>query len=82
MILTLMKTIWRRWKRVAHGIMRAQNWFLMALTYVIAVGPVAIVLRIKHRDMTDRGLGDPDAKSYWLEPELGEQDIVRAQRPW
>ena len=82
MILTLMKIIWRRWKAVAHGIIRAQNWFLMAVAYVVAVGPVSIVMRLTHKDLTDRGLGAPDLESYWLEPQMGPEDIRRAQRPW
>lgn len=82
MILTLMKTIWRRWKGVAHGIIRAQNWFLMSVAYFVAVGPVAVVMRLKHKDLTDRGLGDPDSSTYWLDPAMGQQDIRRAQRPW
>jgi len=82
MILALMKTIWRRWKGVAHGIIRAQNWILMAVAYFVAVGPVALVMRMTNKDLTDRGLGDPEATTYWLEPEMGHQDIQRAQRPW
>jgi hypothetical protein len=82
MILTLMKTIWRRWKRVAHGIIHAQSWILMAVTYIVAVGPVAVVMRLGSKDLTDRGLGDPSAVSYWQEPSMGHQDIRRAQRPW
>jgi hypothetical protein len=82
MILRLMKTIWRRWKGVAHAIIHAQNWFLMAVAYVVAVSPVAVILRLYHRDLTDRGLGDEEAGSYWLEVSMGQEDIRRAQRPW
>ncbi len=82
MILRLMKTIWRRWKDLAHGIIRGQNWFLMAVAYFVAVGPVAVVMRLIHKDMTDRGLGDEQCGSYWLKPSMEPQDIRRAQRPW
>ena len=82
MILNLMKTIWRRWKGLAHGIIRGQNWLLMAVAYFTAVGPVAFVMRLRDSDMTDRGLGDPASESYWLEPTMGTEDIRRAQRPW
>jgi len=82
MILALMKTIWRRWKKIAHGIIRAQNWLLMAIVYVVAVAPVAIVMRLMFSDMTDRGLGEADLETYWLEPGMAPEDIHRAQRPW
>ena len=90
MILTLMKTIWRRWKGVAHGIIRAQNWTLMAITYFVAVGPVAVIMRLKHKDLTDRGLGDPEGqhvlrvhvRSHGVAaPELDRQGLHAAKRP-
>lgn len=33
-------------------------------------------------DLTDRGLGDPDAVTDWKAPRVGRQDIRRVQRPW
>ena len=82
MILQTMKTIWHGWKRFVHRLVAAQSWALMAFTYWVAVGPVAVVMRLKDGDMIDRGLGDVDGETYWLEPQLGYQDIRRAQRPW
>ncbi len=82
MILSMMKTIWRRWKGFAHGIIRAQNWTLMAIAYITAVAPVAIIMRLIDNDMTDRGLGDRESGSYWLKPMMSKEDIRRAQRPW
>ena len=77
-----MKTLWRHWKAFAHGLIRAQNWFLMAFVYWVAVGPIALLFRLARPDSTDRGLGDPEAPTHWLKPLLGSEDIRRAQRPW
>ena len=81
-MLALMKTLWRRWKGLAHRIIAAQNWIVMALAYVIAMGPVSFFMRLKNPDLIDRGLGDPQWPSFW-HPLAGEdEDIRRAQRPW
>ena len=77
-----MKAVWRHWKAFAHALIRAQNWFLMALVYWLAVGPVAVIYKLMRPDSTDRGLGDPAAQSHWLTPLMGDEDIRRAQRPW
>ena len=81
-MLDLMKTIWRRWKGFAHGIIQVQNWILMALAYVIAMTPISIGFRVFSPDPTDRGLGDQEGPSYWLNPGMAREDIRRAQRPW
>ncbi len=81
-MLNLMKALWRRWKRFAHAIIRGQNWLVMAIAYVVAMGPVALIMRLKSSDLIDRGLGDPDADSYWIPMKDVEQDIRRSQRPW
>lgn len=67
---------------MAHRIIAAQNWLVMAIAYAIGMGPVAVVMRIKHDDLIDRGLGDPDSASYWIPLRLENQDIRRAQRPY
>ena len=81
-MLALMKTLWRRWKALAHRIIAGQNWLIMAIAYGIAMGPVSLVMRLKYPDLIDRGLGDPDAKSFWIPLENEREDIRRAQRPW
>ena len=81
-MLSLLKHIWRSWKRAVHGLNAAISWTLMAFTYWTAVFPVAIGFKLFRPDPTDRGLGDPEASSYWLTPRLDPQDIRRAQRPW
>lgn len=81
-MLAVLKTIWRNWKRFAHGINGAIAWVLMSIVYVTAMFPVAMGFRVFKPDALDRGLGDPEATSHWL-PVPGEpQDVRRAQRPW
>lgn len=81
-MLPLLKQIWRTWKRGAHGLVRAQSWVLMALAYIIAVGPVALGFRLFQPDPLDRGPADPSLPTYGGVPRMGHQDIRRAQRPW
>ena len=81
-MLELMKTLWRRWKALAHRIIRGQNWLLMGVAYWVGMGPVAFFMRMKHKDLIDRGLGDPSSPSHWLPLADQKQDIRRAQRPW
>ena len=81
-MLHIMKAMWRRWKGLAHSIIRAQNWLIMAIAYLIAMGPVAAIMRLKSNDLIDRGLGDPDARSFWIRLSEPNQDIRRSQRPW
>ena len=81
-MLALMKTLWRRWKALAHRIIAGQNWLIMAIAYGIAMGPVSLVMRLKYPDLIDRGLGDPDAESFWIPLNNEREDIRRAQRPW
>lgn len=81
-MLELMKSIWRGWKSFTHRLIKGQSWLLMAVAYWIAVFPVSIFFRLFRPDPTDRGLGDPNAKSYWTPPRMGTEDIRRAQRPY
>jgi nitroreductase len=81
-MLELLKTLWRHWKGLAHRIIAAQNWLLMAIAYGIAMGPVSFVMRIKNPDLIDRGLGDESWDTFWLPLNNEAEDIRRAQRPW
>ena len=54
----------------------------MAIAYLVAMTPVSLAFRVVSPDPTDRGLGDPEGVSYWLDPTMGREDIRRAQRPW
>lgn len=81
-MLALLKHIWKSWKRLTHGLNTAIAWTLMALTYIVAVGPVALYFKITRADLIDRGLGDTQGPSYWNRLPPDEDDIRRVQRPW
>ena len=36
-MLALLKTLWRHWKGLAHRIIAAQNWLVMAVAYGVAI---------------------------------------------
>ena len=81
-VLDLMKTIWSRWKKAVHRINDVIAFTLMTVVYVTAMAPVALYMRIFRPDPIDRGLGEPDRKSYWMPMRLEAQDLRRSQRPW
>ena len=81
-MLGALKAIWRGWKRVIHGLNSAIAFVLMSFVYWTTMMPIAIGFKLFKPDPIDRGLGDPDADSYWLEPLSPLQDVRRAQRPW
>jgi hypothetical protein len=78
-MLNLFKQIWRGWKGFTHKIIAVQNWFLMAVVYITAVAPVAIMMKLFRRELLDRGLGDEDAESYWIPREDGPYTMEQSQ---
>ncbi len=81
-VLTLLKTIWRGWKRGVHGINSAISFVLMTVVYLTALAPVAVLFKLFRPDPTDRGLGDPDLDSFWQALRIEDQDVRRSQRMW
>ncbi len=75
-----MKGIWRAWKRLAHKLISAQNWLLMALVYWLAVLPVALGLKLIRHRLIHTPQPDPDLDSYWEPVKGGPMDMARAQR--
>ena len=57
---------------------------LTTFTYILAVTPVSVFFRLFTSDPTDRGLGDPQAKSYWktVSTDPDADDIRRVQRQY
>ncbi len=81
-MLKLLKTMWRGWKRITHGINDVISVVLMTFVYVTAVAPVAVGFKIVRPDPIDRGLGDPRADTWAQAVAMTRQDVRRAQRPW
>ena len=80
----LMIRLWRRWQGLIHGINETIGAVLMTFTYLLAVTPVSVLFRLFSPDPTDRGLGDPQAKSYWKPVQTAgdANDIRRVQRQY
>ena len=79
-----MVLLWRKWQRIIHGINETIGMILMTVTYILAVTPVSLLFRLFSSDPTDRGLGDPLAKSYWkpVTKDADADDIRRVQRQY
>jgi len=55
--------VYRRWTAVFEGIGGVWTGVLLALVYVLSVGPIGLVMRLLGRDPLDRGLA-PEP-SFW-----------------
>ena len=70
-MLELFKTLWLAWNdRVIHNILKAQNTFLMGIVWLVALAPLAILLRLAGRRLLDRAPPQQSA-SHWL-PRSGQ----------
>jgi len=78
-MLALMKRIWRGWKGIAHKIISAQNFVLMAGVYWFAVAPVAIAIKLIRYRLLETPVVDDEADSYWEKKE-GTLSMDRAQK--
>jgi len=81
-VLSVMKTIWRRWKALAHGLVKVQSWLLMAIVYVVAMGPISVFIKLDKTRRLDRGPAQPDAQTFAQPVRTRPQDVRTAQRPW
>ncbi|MCK6525030.1 hypothetical protein L6R49_26805 [Myxococcota bacterium] len=79
-MLTLMKRIWRGWKRLAHHIVSAQNFVLMSVVYWFALAPVAVALKLVGKKV----IAPPPEKdaqgSFWRPRAAPGYDLQRANR--
>jgi len=78
-MLSLFKTLWRKWQSFAHRLIKAQNWFLMSLVYWLALAPVAIAMKLKGSVLLDRSLGEDGAESLWNEREDSVYTMDKSQ---
>ena len=74
------RRLWLGWNVAVRGIVTAQSHFLMAITWVAGLAPVAIALKIGGRRMIDRAPADPSAPSYRSPREGRPMDMDRASR--
>ena len=81
-MLNTMKSIWKAWKHLAHGIITAQNTILLLVVFLFGVAPAAILARLTHKPLLDRGLTGSDTKTDWLDLPQTTRDMDWAQRPF
>ncbi|MCB9795607.1 MAG: hypothetical protein H6741_23130 [Alphaproteobacteria bacterium] len=79
-MLALMKKVWRAWKGLAHHIITAQNYILMSLVYVLAVAPVAIVLKLTGHPVVKAPPEPGPDGSFWEPRTDGPMTMERANR--
>jgi len=78
-MLPLFKAMWRGWQGFAHRLIKAQNWFLMALVYWLALAPVAVMMKLGGSTLLDRSLGDDGAESLWNDRGDGPYTMDKSQ---
>jgi hypothetical protein len=66
------------WMAIAGRFGSVQTLMILVLTYVLLIGPVALVLAIGRNDpLAKRGLGA--AGSAWLDADTAKPDLERAK---
>ncbi len=79
-MLELFKRMWIGWNAGVRRVMGLQSTVLMGVAYVLAVGPVSLVLRVTGRDLLDRGPARRPAASYWLKRDGKAIEMKQAAR--
>ncbi len=72
--------VYRLWTRFFEGLGALWTAVLLAIVYLVSVGPIGLVMRVLHKDPLDRGLA-PEP-SYWHTHEpnpLGLEGAARHQ---
>jgi hypothetical protein len=77
-MIPLFKAMWRAQHAFLHGLIQTQNRILMAVTYLIAIAPVALVFKLMGKRLLPEV--PRDAESYWIPRDDGPLDMDRAQR--
>jgi hypothetical protein len=79
-MLLLFRSMWIGWNGVARRLITAQSFVLMVVTFVIGIGPVALLLRLVRRSMIDRAPADPAASTYRVVRDPAALDMKAASR--
>jgi hypothetical protein len=67
-----------RWTRFFKGLGAVWTAVILALVYLVSVGPIGLVMRLGGRDPLDRGL-DPEP-TFWRAHEPNPLGVERAAR--
>lgn len=76
----LFKSMWRWQHAFLQALIGLQNRVLMALVYVVAIAPVAVIMKILPRDLLYRGETEPGRDTYWIPRDDEPMDMERARR--
>jgi len=76
----LFKSMWRWQHAFLHAVIGLQNWVLMAVVYVIAITPVALVMKVLQRDLMFRGETEAGRETHWIPRDEPPFDMERAGR--
>ncbi len=81
-MLEIFKRLWAQWNRAVRAAARIQSESIMAVAYVLGIGPVAIAFRLLGRTLLDRGPAPVGATTFWLARPEGEATMKDASRPF
>jgi hypothetical protein len=79
MLLRFMKRLWYAEQSAIHGLIGFQNKLLMTIVYLIAIFPVAVILKLMGKRLIDAPL-ERGKESYWEPCDDGPLTIDRAKR--
>ena len=78
-MLYFFKRLWYTEKRGLHKLLDFQNKAMMTIVYIIAVLPVAVILKLTGNKLIDEEI-ERGAESYWLKPKRAKITIDSARR--
>lgn len=81
-MLELFKRAWAGWNGLVRTVARLQSQAVMAVAYVVGIGPVAICFRITGRTLLDRGPAPEGTRTFWHTRPPGEATMKDAARPF
>jgi hypothetical protein len=76
--MSLLHTLWARWSAFAHRLGQIQTTILLSIVYLIALGPISLIVRLRGHDLL--GLRRSQISSYWAPIPPISSDIERARR--
>jgi hypothetical protein len=76
----LFKSMWRWQHAFLRAVIGLQNWVLMALVYVVAIAPVAVVMKFLHPNLLYRGESEEGRDTHWIPRDDEPMDMERARR--
>jgi hypothetical protein len=79
-MLWLFKSLWRWQHAFLHAVIALQNRVLMTVVYVVAMAPVAVLLKLFRQDLLHRGDPEQPGSSYWVPREDDPMTMDRARR--